>query len=172
MQYRVSDAIIWLQVKHALWRHDTMRCQRRTSHSSSSVQTSTPCLRISSGWKNVSDGLVAATCTDTSLYCRAATPRRVGNQKKRRESRRLWLVTYLEEFFDYERRFDGRHASCSNEKNVRVSFALVGRCGKLSCHGGVSVTSNRSNRPDQHELPVRPAIREASNLRSSTYTIS
>jgi len=59
---------------------------RRTSHSSSSVHTSTPCLRISSGWKNVSDGLVAATCTDTSLYCGAlagaGSRRRNGNHQK------------------------------------------------------------------------------------------
>jgi hypothetical protein len=62
------------------------RPPRRTSHSSSSVQTCAPCLRISSGRKNVSDGLVAATCTDTSLYCcralanvGAGARRRVGN---------------------------------------------------------------------------------------------
>lgn len=37
------------------------------------------------------------------------------------------LFAYFEEFFDYERRFDGRDASGCDEKNVRVSFALVGR---------------------------------------------
>ena len=47
----------------------------------------------------------------------------------------LVLLLYLEKFFDYDGRFDGRDAACRDEKNVCVSFALVGSCGKLSCHG-------------------------------------
>ena len=54
--------------------------KRRTAHSSSSVHTFTSRLRISTGWKKVSDGLVAATCTDTLLYY---TPPSVGIRKKR-----------------------------------------------------------------------------------------
>ena len=85
VQYRVTDVVVWLGavskkgvggcggrrmgivcVSSSVVRFDRTTWTR-TSHSSSSVQTSTPCLRTSSGWKKVSDGLVAATCTDTSL---------------------------------------------------------------------------------------------------------
>lgn len=45
------------------------------------------------------------------------------------------LLLYLEKLFDYDGRFDGRDAACRDEKNVCVPFALVGSCGKLSCHG-------------------------------------
>jgi len=90
VQYRISDAVAWLRVRRRRRRRgegekgrvrvivsasctrSTGQWQGRTSHSSSSVQTSTPCLRMSSGWKNVRDGLVAATCTDTSLCYKTA----------------------------------------------------------------------------------------------------
>ena len=44
------------------------------------------------------------------------------------------MLTNLEELVDYEGRLDGRDAACCEEKNVRVPFALVGRCGKLRRH--------------------------------------
>jgi hypothetical protein len=69
---------------------------------------------------------------------------------------RGFVNTYLEELFDYEGRFDGRNAACRDEKNVRVSFALVGLCCKLSCHGNgkgvVSVTVSVTSARTSHEL--------------------
>jgi hypothetical protein len=71
--------------------------------------------------------------------------------------RGLVLLLYLEKLFDYEGRFDGRDAACRDEKNVRVSFAPVSRCGKLSCHGngkkvGYSKTVHRPGLRGMHVL--------------------
>lgn len=69
MQYRVSDVVIRLYARGGVVdRQRPTGTNTRTPHSSSSVQTFTPSLLMSSCRKNVSDGLVAATCTETSLY--------------------------------------------------------------------------------------------------------
>lgn len=109
-----------------------MRVEGRTVHSSSSVHTFTPRLRISAGWKKVSDCLVAATCTDTFLYYTLPAW-----DKKKVILRNCGCgLANLEELSDYDRRLDRGNATRCDEKNVRVSFAPVFCGDEMLSHTG------------------------------------
>lgn len=83
----------------------------------------------------MSDGLVAATCTDTFLYY---TSPGVGIRKKKvilRKPRCVGLAN-LQKLPDYEGRLDRRNAARSDEENMCVSFVPIFCCDESLSHAG------------------------------------
>jgi hypothetical protein len=98
--------------------------------------------------------------------CSRGAPRDGVRRKEIGKQELWWFTTNLEELVNYEGRLDGRDAARRDEKNVRVSFALVDCCSKLPCH--LLVPPSKSTKPspvhrlvstgessDRHELPDR-----------------